>query len=62
MQHWGHFIYYKREIPVVKIGRQPQDLALNKLIIGVDAGHGGSNVGAGGPTGSSEKCWRWPYR
>ena len=54
-QHWGHFIYYKGNTLVVKIRRQPQDLALNKLIIGVDAGHGGSNVGAGGPTGSSEK-------
>jgi len=54
-QHWGHLIYYKGNTLVVKIRRQPQDLALNKLIIGVDAGHGGSNVGAGGPTGSSEK-------
>lgn len=54
-QHWGHLIYYKGNTLVVKIRRQPPDLALNKLIIGVDAGHGGSNVGAGGPTGSSEK-------
>lgn len=54
-QHWGHLIYYKGNTLVVKIKRQPPDLALNKLIIGVDAGHGGSNVGAGGPTGSSEK-------
>lgn len=54
-QHWGHFIYYKGNTLVVKIRRQPPELALNKLIIGVDAGHGGSNVGAGGPTGSSEK-------
>ncbi len=54
-QHWGHLIYYKGNTLVVKIRRQPSDLALNKLIIGVDAGHGGSNVGAGGPTGSSEK-------
>ncbi|MBK8608446.1 MAG: hypothetical protein IPL84_00395 [Chitinophagaceae bacterium] len=29
------------------------------MIVGVDAGHGGSNTGGGGPTGSSEKCWRW---
>ena len=54
-QHWGHLIYYKGNTLVVKIRRQPPELALNKLIIGVDAGHGGSNVGAGGPTGSSEK-------
>ena len=54
-QHWGHLIYYKGNTLVVEIRRQPPELALNKLIIGVDAGHGGSNVGAGGPTGSSEK-------
>ena len=30
-------------------------LSLNNLTIAVDAGHGGSNTGAGGPTGSSEK-------
>jgi N-acetylmuramoyl-L-alanine amidase len=54
-QHWGHSIYYKGNALVIKIRRQPKDLSLSKLIIGVDAGHGGSNTGAGGPTGSSEK-------
>jgi len=54
-QHWGHQIYYKGNTLVVKIKRQPENLALKNLIIGVDAGHGGSNTGAGGPTGSSEK-------
>jgi N-acetylmuramoyl-L-alanine amidase len=40
---------------VIKIKQQPQNLALSNLTIAVDAGHGGSNTGAGGPTGSSEK-------
>jgi len=54
-QHWGHFIYYKGNTLVARIRRQPQDLSLGKLTIAVDAGHGGTNSGAGGPTGSSEK-------
>jgi len=54
-QHWGHSIYYKGNSLVIKIKRQPENLALNNLTIAVDAGHGGSNTGAGGPTGSSEK-------
>ena len=54
-QHWGHSIFYKGNNLVVKIKRQPSDLSIGKLIIAVDAGHGGSNTGAGGPTGSSEK-------
>ncbi len=55
-QHWGHQIYYKGNTLLIKIKRQPSDLSLNKLTIAVDAGHGGSNTGAGGPTGSSEKA------
>ncbi len=54
-QHWGHSIYYKGNTLVIKIKRQPQNLSLKNLTIAVDAGHGGSNTGAGGPTGSSEK-------
>ncbi len=54
-QHWGHSIYYKGNTLVIKIKRQPQNLLLKNLTIAVDAGHGGSNTGAGGPTGSSEK-------
>jgi N-acetylmuramoyl-L-alanine amidase len=55
-QHWGHQIYYKGNMLMIKIKRQPENLLLNKLTIAVDAGHGGSNIGAGGPTGSSEKA------
>jgi N-acetylmuramoyl-L-alanine amidase len=54
-QHWGHQVYYRGNTLVIKIKQQPVDLSLNKLTIAVDAGHGGSNTGAGGPTGSSEK-------
>jgi N-acetylmuramoyl-L-alanine amidase len=55
-QHWGHQIYYRGSMLTIKIKRQPDDLSLGKLTIAVDAGHGGSNTGAGGPTGSSEKA------
>jgi N-acetylmuramoyl-L-alanine amidase len=54
-QHWGHSIYYKGNLLTIKIKQQPKNLALKNLTIAVDAGHGGSNTGAGGPTGSSEK-------
>ncbi len=55
VQHWGHQVYYKSNNLVIKIRQQPSDLSLAKLRIAIDAGHGGSNTGAGGPTGSSEK-------
>ncbi len=54
-QHWGHSIYYKGNLLTIKIKQQPTSLALKNLTIAVDAGHGGSNTGAGGPTGVSEK-------
>ena len=54
-QHWGHKIYYKGNTLVVKIKRQPENLLLKKLTIAVDAGHGGTNTGAEGPTGVVEK-------
>ncbi len=54
-QHWGHDIYYNGNMLVIKIKQQPVNLSLKKLTIAVDAGHGGSNNGAGGPTGIAEK-------
>ena len=54
-QHWGHSIYYKGNNLVIRIKQQPKNLSLRNLTIAVDAGHGGSNTGAGGPTGISEK-------
>lgn len=55
-QHWGHSIYYSKSNLVIRVKRQPEKLSLANLTIGVDAGHGGTNTGAGGPTGSSEKA------
>lgn len=54
-QHWGHSIYYKGNNLIIRIKQQPKNLSLRNLIIAIDAGHGGSNTGAGGPTGVSEK-------
>ena len=54
-QHWGHQVFYRGNTLVIKIKRQPADLSLNKLTIAVDAGHGGTNIGAVGPTGIAEK-------
>lgn len=54
-QHWGHAIYYTGNNLQIRVKRQPVELALNKLVIGVDAGHGGANKGAFGLTGVMEK-------
>ena len=54
-QHWGHSIFYKGNSLVIRIKQQPKNLSLRNLTIAIDAGHGGSNTGAGGPTGVSEK-------
>ncbi len=54
-QHWGHKIYYSGNNLVIAVRHQPKNLSLKNLTIAVDAGHGGSNSGASGPTGSSEK-------
>ena len=54
-QHWGHSIYYKSNTLTIRIKQQPKSLSLRNLTIAVDAGHGGSNTGAGGPTGVAEK-------
>ncbi|MEO6232876.1 MAG: N-acetylmuramoyl-L-alanine amidase [Ferruginibacter sp.] len=54
-QHWGHQIYYAGNSLVIKVRQQPEELALKNLTIAIDAGHGGSNTGAAGPTGVYEK-------
>ncbi len=53
--HWGHSIYYNGNNLVVKVKQQPKNLTLQNLTVAVDAGHGGSNSGAYGNSGSSEK-------
>jgi len=54
-QHWGHQVYYNGNNLIVKVRHQPRSLLLKDLTIAIDAGHGGSNTGAGGPTGILEK-------
>ena len=47
-QHWGYTAAYKGKAFTIKIKHQPKKLAIKNLTIAIDAGHGGSNVGAGG--------------
>ncbi|TAG12871.1 MAG: N-acetylmuramoyl-L-alanine amidase [Sphingobacteriia bacterium] len=47
-QHWGYNLSYKNKTLVVKVKRQPALLDIRKMIIAIDAGHGGTNTGAGG--------------
>jgi len=54
-QHWGHQVYYQGNNLMIKIKHQPNILLLKNLTIAVDAGHGGTNNGAVGPTGVYEK-------
>ena len=54
-QHWGHQIYYSGNSLIIKIKQQPENLSLNGLTIAIDAGHGGTNNGAVGATGTYEK-------
>lgn len=54
-QDWGYRVYYVGNDLTIRIKHQPENLSLNHLTIAVDAGHGGSNLGALGPTGVREK-------
>jgi N-acetylmuramoyl-L-alanine amidase len=55
-QHWGYSIGYDNKRLTLKIKRQPNLLLPKQLKIAIDAGHGGSNTGAGGVnTGIAEK-------
>lgn len=54
-QHWGHKIYYNGTNLVIRVKQQPEKPSLKHLTVAVDAGHGGANEGAYGPSGSSEK-------
>jgi N-acetylmuramoyl-L-alanine amidase len=47
-QHWGYAIYYRNNSLHIRIKPQPEVLKIKKLKIAIDAGHGGSNSGAGG--------------
>ena len=57
-QHWGYSIGYKGKVLVVTVKRQPLKLEIRNLTIAIDAGHGGTNGGAGGVrTGAAEKTY-----
>ena len=47
-QHWGYSINYVNKMLTIKVRRQPKVLRVNRMLIAVDAGHGGSNNGATG--------------
>ena len=47
-QHWGYSLQYSNIGLELIVRRQPQDLDLTKMVIAIDAGHGGTNSGADG--------------
>lgn len=47
-QHWGYFIFYDDKKLTIRVKRQPLKLLPQNLLVAIDAGHGGSNTGAGG--------------
>jgi len=47
-QHWGYAVGYEGRRLVIRVNRQPESLKLKNLTIAIDAGHGGSNLGARG--------------
>jgi N-acetylmuramoyl-L-alanine amidase len=53
---WGYAVQYQGNHLVIKVKPQPKQLSLSGLTIGLDPGHGGSNVGATGMTGAREKA------
>ena len=57
-QHWGYSLFYRGNRLMIRIKRQPLSLELKDLLIAVDAGHGGSNIGArGARSGIFEKVY-----
>lgn len=48
--HWGYSIYYEKNQLIIKVKQQPKKLDLKNIKIGIDAGHGGTNLGAEGNT------------
>ncbi|HWI89625.1 MAG TPA: N-acetylmuramoyl-L-alanine amidase [Flavisolibacter sp.] len=49
-QHWGYFISYNKNALQIRVKRQPSRLKPKRLLVAIDAGHGGSNSGATGVT------------
>lgn len=53
--HWGYSVYYRGNNLTIRVKRQPEKLKLSRMVIAVDAGHGGAHPGAQGATGVLEK-------
>ena len=47
-QHWGYRVGYEGRRLVIAVKHQPEKLKLKTLTIAIDAGHGGTNLGARG--------------
>ena len=47
-QHWGYAINYRGRSLSIVVKRPPAKLDIRNLTIAIDAGHGGTNTGAGG--------------
>ncbi|MBE7178841.1 MAG: N-acetylmuramoyl-L-alanine amidase, partial [Mucilaginibacter polytrichastri] len=54
-QLWGYRIGYEGNTLVVRVKHAPEKLQLSDLKIVLDAGHGGTNLGAKGASGQLEK-------
>ena len=52
---WGYSVHYDGNVLQIEVKHTPKDLSLKGLTIGVDAGHGGSALGAVSNTGLMEK-------
>lgn len=49
-QHWGHRVFYDTigNRLLIRVKHQPTVMDIRKLTIAIDAGHGGTNIGASG--------------
>lgn len=54
-QHWGYSLNYKNNVLSLRIRRQLPSLKVSNLLVAIDAGHGGSNLGATGTTTISQE-------
>jgi len=54
-QHWGYSIKYKNKTMMIAVKQQPEHLAIRRLKIAIDAGHGGTNTGATGTKSGIEE-------
>lgn len=54
-QHWGYSLNYKNNVLSLRIRRQLPSLKVGNLLVAIDAGHGGSNLGATGTTTISQE-------